>query len=359
MGAQKTMGLTLGPWTYPSSTSSLALNTVDTWLAIGFICPQLPTGFRLSEVLAYCLGITGSPNLTCSLYSATPAGLPNALIETGSGLTPSANAWRAFIGFTVTASLTPGTQYFLVFKNTVGSTSATIQWHAGNYGALFGNNPAWPCGKYSCTDGSTGPTWGSAASAVNGFRFGVTNGTETLYFGLPLSYLNFLASQTTVSSAEPGSEFLTPNNTVFRLAGISMRVRRAAMPGDLKLKLYEGDALIASSFTVPYGCVQTGSGGSEIPFYFPSQIILKPNTIYRVTIASTTNDSAGNSYWLAGFTIHDSAASKSLIPLNAKQAVLSGGSWTITDTNVSIFQLILSSDLEFSRIQVPRFRGRA
>src|ERR1035437_8160192 len=179
--AQNEMMLGYMPYSTTPTILSLAV-TSTTWLALGIVPKQAK---QISKVLVWNTAVSGSPSssdLSCDLYSATGASIPNASIESRSTVTttPTGAGTVEYTGFTATSALTADTQYFLVFPNS-NTAVLTIQ-----FGAQYSSNGyAGGGGQASGTYGwskvgsiNSGAAWTTAPmSMVAGIRIQYSDGT--------------------------------------------------------------------------------------------------------------------------------------------------------------------------------------
>lgn len=337
------------------AAGTLALNAANTWLAFGFTPSESKT---LSKVKIYCTTATASlaaTDLTCDVYSTSSSGAPNASLSSTSTVTTTPTnlntpMWVEFTG--LTQAVTASVPYWLVFKNANGSPStvnATYQWlTGGTTGVVDAISSTNPWNKKSTTDGST---WGSAVTGYMGVRLEYSDGS---FDGTPIQ-----ASATTTvgdgvySARELGSFFTLPANASLNVRGLIFVTSRTGTPTGLPVfKIRSGDppgSPIATSVNIGSAASDLSNTGIHYG-YFASPVNLIGGTIYRVTVAeSSQSDASTNRYGSMVLTIENDANSKALTLFGSCQKTYFDGTstWTQTATDYVPFGLILDSDTPF------------
>lgn len=328
-------------------------------LAFGFVCPKIMASGRLNDIRFYVSAVSGSPTVTAELYSNSASNTPGTLIETGSvTCSPTGAGFWTCSGFTATSNLTEGTQYWIVLSCTAG-TSVTINWIASTsvYAGLALTSglasATYGCLKVHSTDNKA--TWGGTATyGVTGWRLSFTDGTDTIYFGLPVINLSVAnaATEKLYTNAgnvqEFGSLFTMPANVTFKMRSVAMHARKALSPtGTLRCRLYTGTTLTATSVAIPAVNIITG-GFPQYRFEFSTPQTLSPGVAYRIVLGNSADDDASNYFYTYKQTLADDATDRSLMPFATIQSTkLSGSSWTDLDTEFVPFALIGDTDGAF------------
>lgn len=343
-----------------NGTSTLALNAATTWLAYGFVPSETKT---LSKVKAYISAVTGTltaAGLSCDLYSDTAATGPNASLESRTSYTtdpPTAGTWIEFTGFTT--SVTAGTQYWIVFKNNVGTPSSnfpTYRFGGGNswINETSGSNIAYGWHKRATTD--SGTSWATnAVVRTAGLRLEYSDGS---FDGTPASQIAaHTAANSVYANRELGVLFTTPANAKLNVWGIYAQLAKTGTPtGSLRFRLYTGTTLTATTNSVVTANVVTGG---VIFAYFSARQALAPSTAYRIVLSETTQaDTSANCFQLYTFTIENDANSRSILPYDGTMQstyttdATAGppATWAETNTSIHPIGMLLDHPSEFGAI---------
>lgn len=342
-----TFGLALGfMWNAPNAGfSSVALNTANTWVAFGVKLADTKT---LSKVRVYCSAVSGTlTGLSCSVYSDVP-GSPNASLSSTTTVTllPTGAAWVEFTG--LSQSLTAGTQYWIVIKNTTGtpaSNNLTLQFFGSTCGSWFQSllkatmGPA----KLHTTDGAT---WGTGVSGGSNARLEMSDGSLC---GLPLQQPAVNSTQMVYSTRQYGIYFVSPSNMRFKARGVAAFFGAAVgtPTQNCHFNLYTGasPSLQATTPDLPAALVKaTGLYQG----WFSSPVTVEPGTTCRVTCEETSQaDTSSNAYKFYESPIE--AVSQGCLPYGGMQRTYyDGSSWTDTNTAIPGFILIGDTDGEFN-----------
>lgn len=339
--------------TGPSGTSTAAVNAAATWFALSFV-PD--SGRTLSAIRAFVSSVAGAlaaTDITCDLYDSTGAsGAPGASIEAGKlpSATINGAGWYNFTGFTT--ALTAGQEYWLVFKN-VNAVPATNNCNFRNVtgcqdNAVFGNvlaRFAWG----NATTANSGVTWATNATR-SGLRVSYADGS---YDGLPVSNAAVAAIGDGVfATSESGLKFTSPPNGVLKVAGIAMYLgtQTGTPTNGLRFGLWTGSSPVNQGYTtvVP----QTSNTSQQWVYaYFSSDITIQPNTIARVTLATSGADTNAKRYALEEVTWDTDSNSVILLPWEgtAQKTYYNGSTWNDTALGTSLFghALLLDTAGEF------------
>jgi len=318
-------------------------------------------GKTLSSVSIYCSAVAGTlGNISGTANLCGDAsGIPNSgtIIETvtvPAGSWPAAGNWVTFSGFTTT--LTAGTRYWIVFKNTSAAPATdypTLRHGSSSTLTTFSNSSSakWGWAKNSTTD--SGATWPSSSVGTAGLFIGYSDGS---YDGLAVSDISGGAAGTggVYANRESGVVFTTPANAKLNVRGISFFVAYAGTPtGSVRYRLYEGTTLLATTSTMGLANLTSGSWNA---LYFSSTQTLSPSTVYRAVLSETSqSDSSTNFYRVYEYTIKNDANAKAVLPFGGtlKQTYTADATanppvFTDVDTKIVPFALILDTDGEFA-----------
>ena len=301
-------------------------------------------------------GATGSPKVTISLYSDN-VGAVGTLIQssTQSGvLSTGQNSISA--GFSATAALVPGTQYWVVAACTSG-TSCVISFCGGaNYWSfpISGPSAGFEFGDGFATSSNNGTSWGSVNLICTGHRIGITNGTDWSYFGVPVASLGEASGATEIlfkngsTQQEFGTQFTSPSNLILNVSGIAMLVRKRSATGNLFFKLYTGAAPAGaqSTYSAPSANLY-GSGGAYyvLSFLNGSQRI-NPGSIVTVTANNSAADDASHYITTYKYTYDTDANSAALFPFASMASCKMPGN-TLVSSEIVPFWLMLDGNTPF------------
>ena len=336
-----------------NGVAAFSLNAAANWLAFSYTPTEDKT---LAKVQGYCSSVTLSPiaaDADCELYSSA-AQVPNASLEAkGADANPAVDfiQWSGF-----TSALTAGTHYWFVFKN-LNALPATnffsLRYWGGN-----GFPPAL-CGLVTSASAfakrqsaDSGATWTTTPLSQCAFiRLEFSDGSMD---GFPFSTGAAVAAADRVfADDELGVQITTPSNGVLNVRGLQFFPAKIGTPtGQLRYRLYSGStpSLLATTAPVPVANLVATAQGFPISLYFPTTQVIQPGTILTSVMAEETNSDANtNAFSTIEFTIQNTAASKALMPFGGmKKARFDGTTWTLTDTSIIPFALILDTDGEFA-----------
>ena len=310
--------------------------TSTLWAAASFVGPTNPFGSgscKLDAVRIYLVTAVGSPKITAYLYSDT-SGVPNASIQAAPESGVLAAGWNDFTWSTKPA-LTEGTLYWIVFAVTSGTSIIWAPFYSSTYG-LYTNISAtevasgrtWGITGISSADG--GATWaGTTAMGLQGVRIKLTNDTDVAFFGFPTSGAGaFTASANYYieGTQEVGVVYTTPADAKIRVKGASIPFRKIGSPGNISMKIYAGDAVVATatSTALPAGNMYS----SPYVCDFSTPVELAANTKYRFVLAAASGDQTTNYYYLYASTWDPDADSRTLHSWGLTLCQLEGGAWT-------------------------------
>ena len=330
------------PGTPTNQFGRFTVNAAANWLSLGFVSEQSKT---LNAVRVYCGTLTGtlaSTDLSCSIYTDNGTGQPSSTIlsttSTSSGW--ATGTWVDFTG--LSQALTAGTLYHAVIKNnnaTPTSNYCTLGYgysQVGQLSVLCGSCYGWS----ATTSTNSGSSWGTSSYNGGGYRLKYSDGT---YDGMPAQTSGYWSS--IYGTFEYGCKFTTPN-VAFNLRGVTCLTMATGAPtGTPYFKVYQGatSTLIATSNSFPPAFVNSLVWMST---YFSSDVILQPNTTYRITLAdSPGNTDTSSNYYRGWYTTWDpDANSLSLVPLwGTMEMTVFNGSWTDTANLIPGFGLLFDT----------------
>jgi hypothetical protein len=350
--------ITLGITYYPSSIRTITMDAATpTCFAYSFVVPSSPFGSGNLGVLNFrwnCTTATGSPKVTAYLV-ADVNGVPDVIANALATATETGVISAGFVTCTFPSpyTITAGTQYWIALKCTSG-TSAVITTFDGS-AIVTGLPPAVGGGTFTGTwralgASGSGAAWaGTARNEVVGVRVGLTNGTDTAYFGWPMSAQTgkSAAADKVYGTIETGACYTVPSNATLSVKSVIMTLRKALAPGNLSLKLYTGDSttVTATSNAIVAANVITATA-QMYTFDFATAVTLTGGTKYRFVIAAASGDTSNYYYVYTDTMDSDSVVGGTvdLIPGLCHFCNLTSGSWTDTaTTDVPIFGLVLNT----------------
>lgn len=316
-------------------SSTLALNTAGTFLAFGFMAEQAKTVNSVRVNLSAIAGSLIASDLTCEIQSDSGSNAPsNATIAGGSAQPANASPVAGFIQFDgFIATLTAGTQYWLVLKNangTPGTNTPTYRWFTSVYSGfavptlIANSGTVGGLGTYALTKLQTtnsGTSWGTSASQVAGWTILYSDGT---YDGFPISansptVTDAKVFNTGAASNEAGIKF-TWMNSAANLKAVWVNAANSAGVGPFKVRVYEGSStsactLKAESETFAAAQLQTNLG-TGIVAHFSSPVVLNPNQTYRVVLADASSTGSSAKYCTPTELTVDSSCPAALMPFD-------------------------------------------
>lgn len=326
--------------TTPGS-GTLALNTATTYIAFSLLVRKAVTFNKFRFYSSGTGTVTVGVELQADNGSSSPSG---TALDSGTITTyPTSGQWREcnnFTGYT----LTPGATYWVVIKNTSATPESNYPTVTFNYGMM----PPWVNTdavqvrnfKKSTTDGTT---WASGVATTAGVLFGFTNGTWMGVAATTGGYFYTSGVDRAYSGVEIGAVGLTPDFAYLNVIGIWGWIRRVLNPGDLQLKLYSGTSLIGQCIDVPEAQVNTGA--AAISGFFPSNVLVPPKTIFRMTLTATAGDNASNYYYTSGQNCDTDYPDN--MPSNLQETRGVGGVFTDTAGRVPAMALLLDGNQPF------------
>jgi hypothetical protein len=363
------IGVIPAQWT---GTNTLTLNTANTWVAFSFYQQEAKT---LNEVRVFFnakTGTLGANDLTCEIYSILSTGGLGVSLGLSNTLSSpvGTQVFRTFTGFNL--ALSAGTEYRIVLKNVNGtpaSNNVQLSWNksfnqptllgvGGNLSGVGGSNIAETFEVRTTTTGISGfstssfnaPAWRLGYS--DGSYYGFSQGGEFSLDGVFGS-----SSGTVFGTRETGVILTTPLSAVWSLRGGAFIISMVGNPvADLRLRLYQGVTLIATSATVPRSLFQTGAATSFVSFYFPSTVTLRPGTQYRLVVGVVSGGDSSNLWKINGYLVDTDANSVPLLPFatpgNPTNYPLGtwfdGSVWAQKTNWMPAFAFLLDTDGEFA-----------
>ncbi len=294
-------------------------------LAYSFIAPKSPFSgaMKLFQFRWLASSPSGSPKVTAYLYSDNN-GQPNALLTNGTSAESGviSAGWVSSTWSGTLPTLTEGTQYWILLKCTSGTSvvvSACAATQTGFPSALIGGTgtPLWRALGDASTD--SGSTWGGTdRGTVQGFRIGITDGSDTAYFGVPgpsaSGTLN-TTSQRVDGTQQAGFLVTTPADCKVRVKSVALIVRKVGSPGALSLKVYSGSSTdaLATSNAIPAANITTGVQAAT--FDFSTVLELSASTLYRFVLSAASGDNTTNYYYTYASTIDSDSVSGGTVDL--------------------------------------------
>ena len=316
------------------STAS-TLNAATTRLAYGFTVTESKTLSSVQVFLSAIAGTLANTDIVCEIFSADPANIyqPGTLLATSSTVSPSfsASGKYTFGGFSLV--LTPGLQYWAVFKNvnaTPGTNFPTLQTVGLNAMNLTGTR--YPFFARSSTN--SGTSW----STVGGYSGVRLIFSDSSVFGVTVS--NVIVGGDAWGTNYSGFSFVTPSVSLF-LAMCQFNVQITGSPTLFIAKLFEGSTFIAdslTSFNVQLGTNNVGT------FFFAKGLRLKPNTTYRVVLAAPSGN-VSNLVRARSVRIATDEYSERPFAGTLKRTEFNGTSWTDTEDFTGLFVAGFDADI--------------
>jgi hypothetical protein len=323
--------------------STLAINAAANWAAFSFIAQSSAKISKCRFFFTAKNGTLSAGDITCDLYSSA-SGVPNASLESRNTTTAAyaGSAWNEFTGFTTT--LVAGTMYWLVLKN-VNGTPATNNVTVGNVNGLDAITAGGTYGFGRNNSTNSGGSWPNARAQVGGVRVDLNDGT---YLGFPAS--NSAASGNLVyATRELGAQFVTPSAGVLRVAGLAALVtNKVGTPaGNVRLGLWSGASPANLDYTndIPNTDALASLGGWVCGLLKNGVQVIQPGTTLTVTLAdqSGNSDSAANCWKGTELTVDSDSHSLAQIPWSMQEAYYNGSAWSLTNTLIVPFGLILDT----------------
>lgn len=305
----------------------------------------------LNKILFYTSNVWGTlsvGDIVAELWSDGSSGQPNTSLESRATVSsvPTGGAWVEVTGFT--ATIQRGVRYWLVLKNANAAPATnyfSIMYCPNGSTPILvtSNSGTWGWSKIQSTDGGT--TWGTAGGGFCGTRLEFSDGSFT---GMPISSYG-LMSGLVYAGRKVGAYFTAPANAQLSVAGLAHAIYKSGVPSvDVQFELYDGATLLATTDPIAKGSVSAGVWATA---YFPSPVTLPKNSPVRAVLAEPANsDTATNYYRTYGYTLENSAASRSLMPFGGtlRKTYFDGTSWAETLTEIPLFALILNTSGDFA-----------
>jgi hypothetical protein len=324
------------------------LNAAGKWNAYGFVPDRSVT---ISSVRAYVSAITGTGGTTtCEIQSDSNAAPSGTDLTGGSAQSQitTAKGWYTWSGFT--ASLTAGSQYWAVFKNTDGTPVTnypTFQFGAGN--ATTSNWVPWigsnSYGWQQRNTSNSGSTWPSQPAAPGaGWRVGYSDGS---YDGTPVQ-ASAPSADRVYQTRESGVVFTSPP-VALNVSSVAIHMQSIGRPvGQPRARIYTGSTptLLGTSSPVvsPEAIIVHPHAWSR--FFFSPSLVIPASHVIRVTLADDGSSDGPSNCW-AGFEITQDSDSNSiaLLPFRGtyQKTYYNGSNWT--DTTGSFIPVVLGLDL--------------
>ena len=338
-----------------SGATTLTFNSADVWGGFSFVPRFSDTSKTLNKVLfriATVVGVLGSGDISCALYSQDSAGKPASQIEVSTTVssTPTGAAWVEVSGFS--SAVTRGERYYLVFRNlnaTPSSNYFSIAYQGntgGNNGFALGVLHYLGWSKVHSTD--SGVTWGNSSTINTNFRLEYSDGT---FEGMANRGCAYVAGTAIYGSGRKSGGIFTSLNATMNVIGIAMTVGKLNNPSTpFWFELYNdttllGQTAVTTSISVSYSGI--------VSLYFPEPIVLPANTAnIRVVMArSDSSDTVSNAWFPFLYIVDDgSAATQAMRPFNGtlRAAYYDGSSWTNNDNYIPVITLLLDTNGEFT-----------
>jgi hypothetical protein len=311
-GFTDTLGLGLGT---SGNYASNALNAANTWMAWSFVPNQNDT---LNTVRVRFNTNGGTPGANCQVtVYPDNNGVPDYTNNGGNGLgqvtvTPTSATWQTISGFTV--SVTRGTLYWVVVKNTNGTpatnnfnlqyNSAVAATGMSRYTGFASNTQAWGFTHKRTTDG--GSTWTGGVASPQPVRYGFSSGE---YTGGPM-----LTQITTTASVgldihtkrACGARFTVPSNLRVNIIGVMIQARKTGTPtGNLIVNAYKniGSGIPTvvgadrASFAIPQANIMTTTDG-WVPMLFTSGLAAVGGDVLDFALRQTVDNSNSSNYYM-------------------------------------------------------------
>jgi hypothetical protein len=343
------------------NTTTQALNAANTWLSISHSQSQTKT---LNKVKLRISGVTGSlaaTDLQCEVYSdktTATAGTPNASLAstTTVTVTPTGAIWVEFTGFS--QSLTGGTRYHIVVKNMNASPASNFPTFtvgaAVDFGGIFAiggphsNGSPNNFGTQRAVTTDAGTNWTMEYTSQQHMRLEYSDGS---FEGHPIQAMATDGGRA-FGTTEVGVVLTTPPGCTLNVIGaVGIAGKNASPTGNCSMKLWTGSTpgLVATSVNA-YIPALINTTLDYMCFWFDGVQAIAPETETRFTLKNSAADSSTNAYCWRGHTWENDADSLALKPFNGtlSKTVLSGGSWTDTDTDTFPFGLLLDGANPFT-----------
>jgi hypothetical protein len=289
---------------------------------------------RLQDFRAYFPAASGSPKCTAKLY-ADNNGVPGTLIEAGAeSAVIVAGTWVTLGGFTAASNLTEGAMYWILVFCTSG-TSANVATSRGSSTSLgipvsiagsAAGGTSWG-GIYLASFDNASSWGGGSGICVSGNRIGITDGTDTAYFGFPIATVGVSTGATEKlytnagNAQEFGSQFTSPPVTI-KVKGVVMYARDIGATGNLRYRIYTGSSpsLLATTNGVPPGNILNASPELYVAYFSAIQTI-NPSTVLSVVAGNSAADDSSHYYAVSKYTIDSDADSLNLWPYGGIQSI--------------------------------------
>ena len=327
----------IGFLTKGGGSATVSINATNAWLMFGFAAPD----DTFTDFLVYASDLVGTPaaaDVTATLYACDSEGSPSGGAVAGPVNCDSTPAigWLSWSGFSY--ACTPGIQYAVVLKNLHGTPASNyikVTYATTTIPLYITSTIQIGYTKKLSTDG--GSTWGSVAVGVAGPRFGFTSTKRGLPFN---SISNGAVGYGVYSAREFGSRFTSQANGILRVRGlcVCMGAKSGSPTGNKRLRLYEGTTWKRDTYDI----LAVVTNQDLLMGTFSSVYEMAPNTLHRITLGETTqSDSSSNRYNATFYTIHNDAASRSMMSFGDMHATYLNGTFADTTTDIVPVGLIL------------------
>jgi hypothetical protein len=321
------------------SSSTLALNAANTWIAFSFTAENTDTPVEFRFFVSAVAGSLVSTDVTVTLETDSGAGIPSDTAITNGGpnspgSAPTAGSWVT-VTFTGSA-LTAGSQYWGVIKNanaTPASNNFTVRYGTTVIPSYTGTSSKSGWLKSSTTTGAGG--WAAGAANTSGYRIGFSGGT---YIGFPTSNVASGGSSVGVYGAhEAGVKVTWPANTKCNIFTLAMFLASpvGTPTGNLRFRGYKGatttPTLQFTTNTVPNGIVKV-AGWNERPNSGLADFVATGGDTWRFTMSNDTADSSSNCFNGELITFDSDSNSTPLQPFGGMSTTYTTDGVNFTDT---------------------------
>lgn len=321
--------------------------------AYSFIVPR--SGLSLDSVRFFCgtkNGTVVAGDAQCQLVADGTAGLPTgSVLETKTAdSAPAASTWNQWSGWTT--ALTAGARYWFVMANLNGTPATNnFGWnHAagstvqGGCWGFQGGSLGWGWNKQESSD--SGSTWGASNPDGSIMRIKYSDGS---YDGTGLQTIGVITAANCVyDKREVGCVFTVPAGFNAYINQVAMIVWKNGTPaGSLRFRIYNGTTLLATTFGIPVGNMDTGSQLVSQYINGASPLISAGDTIRVVAGVSATGDTSTNRYNIQEYVVENDANAKSLKPFlgtASRTECTDNTAPSFTDTDTSYVPFMLGCD---------------
>jgi hypothetical protein len=292
----------------------------------------------------------GANDLVVEMFAsdgAAPTGSALVSYNTLTGGAPVGAGWIEWAGFN--DAITRGSQYWMVVKNcnatptTNFPTIARITVFTTPIQSDGGSGLSYRCSS----DGGTGWSVCSSPNTVPPMAIEFGSGTGNTSAGMPYHSITAPSSTGSANRAydtqEAGVYFTTPADTRHNAIGISCLLAKVSTPSaGLRYRWYNNTTLQASTDTKAENFINTSVRWRTL--YFSSTQVIPANTVVRVVAsAAATGDASTTGYAPAIATSDSDTETLALRPYGVRKTILTGGSWTETNTETMFCTFVLDN----------------